>query len=63
MSKLNGWTFRKPPEKPNTNKAKSADINAQIDEFFAKGGKIEHCEAECDHMSSRQVNHNQSLAG
>ena len=63
MSKLNGWTFRKPPEKPNTNKTNSSDINAHIDEFLKSGGEIEKCKSECDHMSSRQVKHNQSLAG
>ena len=63
MSKLNSWTFRKPPEKPNTNKAKSADISAQIDEFFAKGGKIEHCKSEYDAASSLKAQHNQGALG
>ena len=63
MSKLNGFIFRKPPEKPNTSKAKSAEISAHIAEFLKGGGEIEQCKAEFDDMSSRQVNHNQSLAG
>jgi hypothetical protein len=62
MSKLNGWTFSE-KEKPSTSKANSADISTHIAEFLKSGGEIEKCKSECDHMSSRQVNHNQSLAG
>ena len=62
MSKLNGWTFKE-QEKPSGNESTSLDINAQFDEFFAKGGEIEVVPSKCDHKNDRRVVDNQSLVG
>ena len=63
MSKLNSWTFRRPQEKPNTNKAKSADISADTAEFLKSGGEIEQCKSEYYAAGSLKAQHNQGALG
>ncbi len=62
MSKLNGWAFKE-QEKPSGKKDTSADINAQIDEFFAKGGKKQVIPSKWDEKNDRRFVDNQSLVG
>jgi len=53
----------KTTENQSAKKEASADINAQINEFFAKGGEIEVVPSKWDDKNDRRVVDNQSLVG